>query len=420
MGLFPPVEARNISQVGKETRMPELFPRGRFVWHELMTTDPQAAIDFYTKVIGWKVTGFEQDPSYRMWTMGGTPMGGLMLLPEEARKMGAPPHWLMYVLVPDVDSTVRQAVGLGGRTHLEPQDIPTIGRFAVLADPQGAFFAVFTPSGGEKGSEEVTIGDFSWHELATTDFKEAWNFYNALFGWDHVESFDMGPAGMYWMFAQAGSRKAMGGMYNSAPERGTAPHWLCYVMVRSADQAAQSVTRLGGKVLNGPMDVPGGDRVAQCMDPQGAVFAVHSVAARIVEPEPRLKPAKPKARVGAAKPKATKKAPKPKVERGKAKAGKAKAMTKAKAKPKAKAKAKPKARKAMPKAKPRKARPKTRKAGSAKAKAAPRRTKAKRAAGAERPRAKSKKASARKGGAQKRGSRSVKRTARTGAKRPRK
>jgi hypothetical protein len=254
-------------------------PRGRFIWHELMTTAPDAAIAFYGNVVGWGSTGWEQDPSYRLLTMKGTPMAGLMRLPDEARAAGAPPHWLSYVSVSRVEAAVAQATALGATVYVQPRDIPTVGRFAVLADPQGAVFAVYTPATPQVSTGDLTLGDFSWHELATTDWRAGWEFYRALFGWEHESSFDMGPAGTYWMFKRAGGRRPLGGMYTKPPEMPAPPHWLPYVLVPSADRAAELAGRHGGRVLNGPMDVPGGDRVAQLMDPQGGAFAVHSLAA---------------------------------------------------------------------------------------------------------------------------------------------
>lgn len=265
--------------------MEAIFPRGRFVWHELMTTDPDAAIGFYTKVVGWSTMRWDQDPSYRMWTRaGGDPVGGLMRLPEEARQMGAPPHWLMYVAVPDVEVTVGRARGMGARIQVDVQDVPSVGRFAVLVDPQGAMFAVLTPAGEAPGhDDEPRRGEFSWHELVARDWRAAWEFYHALFGWVQTEAKDMGPVGTYQMFGRAG--RTLGGMFNKPPEMTAPPHWLSYIKVASADQAAEAVVRLGGRVLNGPMEVPGGDRITQCMDPQGAAFAVHS-AAVVTKPEP--------------------------------------------------------------------------------------------------------------------------------------
>jgi predicted enzyme related to lactoylglutathione lyase len=272
--------------------------RGRFVWHELNTTDPDAAARFYPGITGWKVEPFEHDPTYRLWVTDGVGMGGLTRLPAEARRMGAPPHWLIYIGVPDVDTALRQANSLGARTYVAPLDIP-VGRLAVLGDPQGVVFALFKPQPGPARSDDAVVGDFSWHELTTPDPKAAWDFYRALFGWEERGSFDMGPAGPYAMFGHAGSTKARGGMYRKPPD--VPARWLSYVRVPSVDTAAAAVKRLGGRVVSGPMDVPGGDRIAMCVDPQGVAFAVHAVAA---QPTAQRQPAKPKAKRAKAKPKA--------------------------------------------------------------------------------------------------------------------
>jgi hypothetical protein len=278
-----------------------------------MTTDPDGAIAFYQKAIGWTLMPWDADPNYRMFAWNDAPMAGVMLLPEEARQSGAPPHWLTYVSVQDVDATLAQATGLGARTYLEPMDVPTVGRLAVLADPQGATFAIFRAETAAHVTDEMKVGDFSWHELTTDDWKSAWEFYRALFGWEHTDDFDMGPMGTYWMFRRAGGSRTLGGMFNRPPHIPVA-NWLPYVHVKNADQTAAVATRHGGKVVNGPMDVPGGDRIAQILDPQGAIFAVHSVApvaaapAPAPAPAPRPEPAKP----AVSKPEAAKPpAPKP-------------------------------------------------------------------------------------------------------------
>ena len=297
--------------------MPVDIPRGRFVWHELLTTDPDAAARFYPKVMGWKVVPYDKDPSYRIWMAGKSGLGGLMKLPEDARRMGAPSHWMPYVAVPDTDEAVRHAQTLGARVLVGPTTIPA-GRFAVLADPQGASFSVFTSA----TADDSATGAFTWHELATTDGKAAWEFYRALFGWEQESSMDMGGMGAYLMYKRAGEKNALGGIYTKPPEMTAPPAWLCYVSVKNADATAKLVKDAGGGLMREPMDVPGGGRIAVCVDPQGAVFAVHAMAAA---PKPRAK-AKPKA-----KPKAKAKQPK-----AKAKARKRPATRKPARKPKRK------------------------------------------------------------------------------------
>ncbi len=137
-------------------------------------------------------------------------------------------------------------------------------------------FAIFQPSGQGSAPDTRGLGHFSWAELNTTDWKAAWKFYSELFGWKKTSSMDMGAEyGEYFMFGEGGEQ-SMGGMSNAATMMKAPAHWLHYVNVSSVDEAAKRIPSLGGKVLNGPMDVPGGDRIAQCMDPQGGMFAIFS------------------------------------------------------------------------------------------------------------------------------------------------
>ena len=252
-------------------------PRGRFVWYELMTSDPVAAQAFYAQVVGWKAEAWEGGPTpYTMWMNDETALGGVMSLPDEARKQGAPPHWLAYVGTLDVDGTVSRATALGGTLLHGPVDVPKVGRFAVLADPQGAVFAAFRSTGQAPGHDGPwQVGEVSWHELATADPAKAFDFYRDLFGWVATEAMDMAPVGTYQMFGRTKDR-AMGGIFKKPAEMPGPPAWLLYVSIDSVDTQSELVKKLGGQVLNGPMDVPGGDRIVQCLDPQGAAFALHS------------------------------------------------------------------------------------------------------------------------------------------------
>lgn len=258
--------------------MAQEIPRGRFVWYELLTSDPDAAQGFYTELIGWHTSQWEGgEQPYTMWTNKDAPLGGVMTLPEEAKKAGAPPHWLAYIATPDVDGAVSQANTLGGRTLMPPMDIPSVGRFAIIADPQGAVFAAFTPAQEVPGHEDSPqLGEFSWHELATTDHEGALDFYTKLFGWKKTDAMDMGEMGTYQMYGRGD--QTLGGMFNKSADMPGPPHWLFYVKVDDVDKASEKVKQMGGQVLNGPMEVPGGDKVVQCMDPQGAVFALHASA----------------------------------------------------------------------------------------------------------------------------------------------
>jgi predicted enzyme related to lactoylglutathione lyase len=248
--------------------------RGRFVWHELMTTDPAGAQRFYSQVVGWTTAPFPGEPSYTIWQVGGAGVGGCMAMPPELRAKNVPSNWLAYIGSPNVDDTSAEVTRLGGTVQREPMEIPDVGRFAVIMDPEGAVFAIFTPSregGGRTGAP--VLGDFSWHELASTNPKAGFQFYRSLFGWERTGDFDMGPMGVYEMFGIGGV--PMGGIYPK-PAEVPVSNWLPYAKVASADQSAATAKEQGGTILQGPIEVPGGDRVAIGMDPQGAIFAVHS------------------------------------------------------------------------------------------------------------------------------------------------
>ena len=256
--------------------MSETSPRGRFVWYDLMTTDPTGAADFYTKIAGWGTQPWEGSPTpYTMWTTHDTPIGGVVKLGPE---MGpTPPHWIGYVAVPNVDESAVQAESLGGKLLTPPMDIPEVGRFAVITDPQGAAIAIFTPKDAPSTPEVVpNVGEISWHELTTTDHTAAYDFYEKLFGWNKTGDHDMGDMGVYQLYGRG--EHQLGGMWTKPADMPIPPNWLYYIRVPNVDEATERVKSLGGQVLNGPMDVPGGDRIAQCLDPQGAAFAVHARA----------------------------------------------------------------------------------------------------------------------------------------------
>lgn len=241
---------------------------GRFVWHEHMTKDPKAAIAFYTDVVGWKTEPFGDE--YTMWVGKRGPLGGVMKLPAEAEKMGAPPHWMGSVQVEDVDASIAQAKKLGGKVYVEPMDIPEVGRYAVIADPQGAPISIFKPGREMQLPDTAENGDFCWNELMTSDQPGAFRFYSEMFGWKTIQEMDMGAMGTYLIFG-VGDRQ-LGGMMKK-PQESMPTAWLYYTEVTDLDAAVARATKLGAKSLN-TMDVPGG-RMTQLIDPQGAAFALH-------------------------------------------------------------------------------------------------------------------------------------------------
>ena len=246
----------------------------RFVWYELMTSDPDAARRFYTSLLGWKAQAWEADPSYTIWLNGDAPIGGLMGLPDEAAREGASPFWVGYVAVDDADAAADRARSMGAALVRPPLDLPTVGRIIFLRDPQGAIFSVFQPEGEGMPAAAPAPGLVSWHELATTDPDAAFRFYSDLFGWEQMGEFDMGPEGVYRLFG--GGEETLGGIFRKPASIPGKPAWLYYVMVADADRAATQAVKLGAHLVQEPVEVPGGDRIAVFLDPQGAATAVHA------------------------------------------------------------------------------------------------------------------------------------------------
>ena len=265
--------------------------RGLFVWHEVGANDLKAGEDFYSRITGWKAENWSQNPSYKLFVAKREAKAGLYLTVSSSHATPPPPpSWLSYIGTPDVDATVRQAVELGGKVVVPAYNVPTVGRMAHLQDPQGAMFAV---SSQDKRTPytDPQIGDFSWHELLTTNWQTAFDFYAKLFGWEKMEAMDMGPQGTYQIFGTGGHQ--LGGMFNPGPQPG-GPLWIPYVLVGDARRTADVARGMGATIAHGPSEVPGGDWVFTGIDPQGAMFAAQSKKRVIVKETAPAKTTKPK------------------------------------------------------------------------------------------------------------------------------
>ena len=249
---------------------------GRFTWYDFMAADIPAAIEFYTKLFGWTAEAWEGPKPYTMFKNGDRVLGGVMELPEEATKMGAPPNWVAYIGTPDIAATVAAATEAGAQVRVPAFAIPEVGRIAFLADPLGAMFAVFAPAGDMPDPGPPQVGEVDWAENGTADYARAFDFYAPLFGWTVSQDveMDMGEhTQIYRIFKGAG--RPLGGLYTIMEGMPMPPHWLYYFRVAGLEAKLALVKELGGRVLNGPMEVPGGDRTAQCMDAQGGMFGLH-------------------------------------------------------------------------------------------------------------------------------------------------
>ncbi len=248
-----------------------------FFWYELMSPDVPASVAFYRRVIGWETAEMAGGVPYTVLSAQGAGIGGVMALTPEMIAGGARPGWVGYVGVDDVDGTVARITAAGGKVFRPPGDIPGVGRFAVVGDPYGAVFMLLkgsSPEGPKKLAPE-TPGGIGWHELHAGDGPGAWKFYSGVFGWTADQAMDMGPMGVYQTFKMDAA--PTGGIMTRMPET-PGPFWLFYFTVDGLDAAIARATELGGKVIHGPIEVPGGSHIVNMIDPQGVFFAM--VAAR--------------------------------------------------------------------------------------------------------------------------------------------
>lgn len=256
---------------------------GSFIWYELMTTDADAAATFYGRVIGWSV-GARSDLSpsgkdYRMiGRSDGEFEGGVLALTADMVSHGARPTWLGYLHVNDVDASIRAVVADGGSMLMPAVDLP-VGRIALIADPMGTAFYVMKPI-PRPGRPDAKSDVFdptarqrvNWNELASPDLARAKSFYAKHFGFEFKETMNMGAMGDYCFIAHDGVLRI--GAVMQAPKDAPAHAWLFYFGVSSIVAAKEAIESSGGKLLNGPHEVPGGQWIIIATDPQGAVFGL--------------------------------------------------------------------------------------------------------------------------------------------------
>jgi hypothetical protein len=246
---------------------------GKFIWYDVMTPDAKAAEAFYKRVLGWSAKTFEGAGPYTIFSTGSLDVGGLMAITKEMQASGVPPCWTGYVAVDDVDDYAARVKKAGGAVRRGPEDIPGVGRFAVVADPHGAVFVIMkgnSPEGPPAAAPDA-IGHVGWRELHAGDGKSDFAFYSGLFGWKKGDAMDMGAMGVYQLFSTGDG--PVGGMMTKMPEA-PVPFWLYYFNVDAIDAAVARVRGAGGKVALEPRQVPTGQWIAQAFDPQGAMFGL--------------------------------------------------------------------------------------------------------------------------------------------------
>ena len=250
-----------------------------FIWYELVTHDMDKAVDFYKNVVGWEIKDSGMpDIRYMIFGRDGKDVGGIMTW-AAAGVPGMPAEWMGHIHTAKLDQELKAVIADGGMVIKPAQDIPGVGRFAVVLDPQKVKYLLFEP--GRQYTpprlDQMAVGNVGWHELLTDDAAKAFDYYSKHYGWQKDYAHDMGAMGIYQTF-RTDKPLYTGGMMSikngSGMPEGIHPQWKFYFTVDDLDAAQKRVMAAGGKVVMPPMDVPGGSRVLQAVDDQGCSFAL--------------------------------------------------------------------------------------------------------------------------------------------------
>jgi len=247
----------------------------RFVWYDLNTKDEAKAKDFYPKLFGWKLQSWKPEgappdmPEYSMICIGEKAFGGINQLPADAP---APSHWMGHIQVDDVDAAVERAKRLKATFPMGVMEVPTVGRMAAMMDPQGCAVSLFQPAGEAPTLPGMgTAGMVGWNELVVADVDAAKTFYSEVVGW----KWRQGPMeGMeYHLFGTGEEGGDAGGLLPKPPQVPVSA-WLHYFTTENLDEMIAKVKELGGQVMGEPFEVPTVGKLATCIGPDGAVFAL--------------------------------------------------------------------------------------------------------------------------------------------------
>lgn len=245
---------------------------GKVIWVDLVTPNLATAEHFYAGLFGWSFPDTRDGSShYAVAMLDGRPVAGLFqhAVPAGEHRQSA---WLTFIAVADVDAAKQTTVAQGGRVLSEPHAYARRGRQAVLADPQGAIFAVLASSSGDPPDVLATPGEWIWSSLIATDPGKDAAFYQTVFGYDVFDSENEDGGEHLILSTDEYARASVNAMPDVASHRH--PHWLNFVRVVDTVQMTAKVSELGGRVLVEPRVDRHGGRVAVVADPFGAPFGL--------------------------------------------------------------------------------------------------------------------------------------------------
>jgi uncharacterized protein len=244
---------------------------GKFVWHTLATDDLAASKKFYTSLFGWDYseTTLLGKP-FTVARLGKTPVAGMRAPDPERGKTVS--HWLPYISVANLEASVTKAKASGGGLLAGPVDVGTLGRAAVLTDPQGAPFGLVHLSAGDPPDPaKPAEGTFFWNEYLTHDLDATLAFYNGLLPYEVATT----KSEEHAAYTVLKSDRARAGVFRLPDSQAqVTPSWLPYVLVADPSGLAARVPGLGGKVLLAPNAKHRKGSLAIIADPTGAVIAL--------------------------------------------------------------------------------------------------------------------------------------------------
>jgi uncharacterized protein len=248
------------------------YTMGEFCWTDLGTTDIVRAKKFYQGVFGWKVRDASMgagNGNYSLMRLDGKDVCGLYPMPPAPKRTKSRPSWRPYVAVKNASAAAKKAKSAGGKITMGPTTVMDRGRMATIQDPTGAGFAVWQAGSRQGVILEDRAGTVCWHDLNTSKPKAAAKFYAAVFGWK-TQNKDI--AGNEYHLFRLGDESVCG-MW-PWPAKQLPPSWVTYFEVADCAKSVAKANRLGGRIVMGPIAVPGMGHFAIIADPQGATFGI--------------------------------------------------------------------------------------------------------------------------------------------------
>jgi predicted enzyme related to lactoylglutathione lyase len=245
-----------------------VYHPGQFVWHDLATPNPYAAMDFYKAVFGWEFNTLGSgEKAYHVILSDGKPIGGIFKL---AAKFGTTGEWVGSISVKNVDEAVAFNTAQGGTTIFKAAYFKGRGNTALVQDPQGAIVAFLHAEGGDPDlKKEAAENTWLWNELWTNDMEASRSFYKTLCDYD--EKSILGAKAPYVVFEKDG-KKYSGVLGN--PVEGSRSSWMPYIRVSDVDATVKKAVAAGAKMMMEPNNEIRNGSVAVLLDPIGAQFTI--------------------------------------------------------------------------------------------------------------------------------------------------